>query len=121
VKDRAKQSSSSWYQSPRLITMLGKVVVKLIADILDERYETRLLLFFMSTSGKSNQSTWKAPCLTSLSEPGIDRLAHVGSIALPASGSSLLRVLPDPLNLSLTESRYDTMFRVRSSRSDREN
>jgi hypothetical protein len=36
VKDRAKQSSSSWYQSARLITVQREVVIiSLIIDVLD--------------------------------------------------------------------------------------
>jgi hypothetical protein len=37
VKDQAKQSLSSWYQSARLITVQGEVfVVRLIIDPLDD-------------------------------------------------------------------------------------
>jgi hypothetical protein len=37
MKDRAKQSSSSWYQSARLITVQSEVVVvRLIVDLLDK-------------------------------------------------------------------------------------
>jgi hypothetical protein len=37
VKDRVKQSSSSWYQSARLITVQSEVfVIRLIIDPLDD-------------------------------------------------------------------------------------
>jgi hypothetical protein len=46
VKDRAKQSSSSWYQSLGLITVQGKVVfIRLILDLLGDKLLVAMELF----------------------------------------------------------------------------
>jgi hypothetical protein len=46
MNDRAKQSSSSWYQSARLITMQGTIgVVGLIIDLLGDVLLVAMELF----------------------------------------------------------------------------
>jgi hypothetical protein len=46
MKDQAKQSLSSWYQSTRLITMQGTVgVIKLIIDLLGDVLLVAMELF----------------------------------------------------------------------------